>query len=288
MRVAFFTAGTVGAGHVARGSAIGRGLTRAGFRGTYRMFGPQTPFAAVANEGWESVTIDERGLTPREAALQTDLARRLVAFAPDLLLIDMFWAPLRWVLPLAGCEAWLLLRSHPRAWLDGPPGFPFDASQFARIVAVEPLPSPSPAITDTIDPVVLVGRDEQRPSGALRERLGVPEGKRLVVVAHAGMPGELRFLQPTARADEEVVVLDLHASDAIFPLAEWLGGMDRLYTGGGYNSFWEARWLGWADRTTFTPFPRRNDDQRWRIAMCSSSRIRENGADTLARWIVGR
>jgi hypothetical protein len=59
-------------------------------------------------------------------------------------------------------------------------------------------------------------------------------------------------------------------------------------TGAGYNSFWEARWLGYADRTTFTAFARPIDDQVWRVRECGAHTMRENGADALARAILGR
>src|SRR6185295_7862008 len=106
MKIAYFTAGTVGAGHLVRGLAIGRGLRRAGFRGAYRMFGPRLPFAAAGRE--DHVTVDvqtDRALRDRHLAQMSGLAQELQAFDPDLLLVDMFWAPLRWVLPALSCEA---------------------------------------------------------------------------------------------------------------------------------------------------------------------------------------
>ena len=50
------------------------------------------------------------------------------------------------------------------------------------------------------------------------------------------------------------------------------------------NSVWEARWLGYAERTTFVPFPRGNDDQAARIA--GRVPMTENGADVLAGWML--
>src|SRR5690606_10019649 len=98
VRVAFFTAGTLGAGHLVRGRAIGRALARAGFRGSYRMFGPAGPparFSAAARGGcYEEVAIEERVLLDPVLARESPLARALEAFSPDVLLVDMFWAPL--------------------------------------------------------------------------------------------------------------------------------------------------------------------------------------------------
>jgi hypothetical protein len=284
MRVAFFTGGTVGAGHLARGIAVGRALARAGFGGSYRMFGPRQPFAAGARDDWEAVDIRPDLLGAPEAAPHTELAQRILAFAPDLLIVDMFWAPLRYALPSLACERWLLLRSFPSPWLVGPPGAPFDAGQYSRIVAIEPVSAP--AITHTIDPIVLVNPDEQKPRGALRRRLGASDDQRLVAVMQAGVPGERAQLAPAPKTNELLVTLDMFAAEALFPAAEWLGDCDAIHCGAGYNSFWEARWLGYAARTMFTPFPRRNDDQGWRLTRCIDHPMLANGADTLARWIA--
>ena len=285
MRVAFFTSGTYGAGHRARGHALRRALRRGGFTGELRLFGPAQPFAADLglDEGWETIEVEPELLGTAAAAEATDLAARLRAFAPDLLVVDMFWAPLRHILPLPGCEHWLLLRSSPPAWLDGPPGAKFDSMQYARIVSIEPISSS--ALTDRIDPVVMVNPDEVQPRGALRQRLGIAGAARLVGVMHAGHRGELATFVPEANAGEVIARFDLWEQGALFPVAAWLGDCDALHCAAGYNSYWEARWLGYADRTTFTPFTRVNDDQRWRLARGSRYMMGANGADTLAGWI---
>lgn len=286
MRVAFFTAGTKGAGHLVRGLAIERALRRAGFRGAYRMFGPaqRFPAAASATNAFHEVTIDERELLSAARARGSELARVLMAFAPDVLVVDMFWAPLRHVLPIARCEAWLLLRAmHPR-WLAGPPGHPFDPAQYARIIGIEPA-ARAPAVGEHIDPIVIANRDEQRPAGALYERLSLARDRRIVAVVHAGVAGESRLFTPAVKRDEVLVELDLHAPDAMFPAAEWMTDCQAIHAAAGYNAFWEAHWLGYASRTTFVPFARTNDDSHARLAWLGHA-PRTNGADVLAARLV--
>jgi hypothetical protein len=289
VRVAFFTAGTLGAGHLVRGLAIRRALERADFRGTYRMFGPPQRFPAAATEArgdWEDVTIAERELLDPSLARSSAVRRALESFAPDVLLVDMFWAPLANVLPLPKCEAWLLLRAmHPK-WLVGPPGLPFDASRYARVLAIEPA-VPREVSAEPIDPVVLINPDETKPRGALRDRFGIAREKRLVVVAHAGIAGESTSFTPSVSESDALLSLDLHATDALFPVAAWLGDCDALHAAAGYNTFWEAHWLGYADRTTFVPFARRNDDPHRRM-QSRGHVMRANGADTIAAMISGR
>lgn len=285
MRIAYFTAGTTGAGHAVRGLAVARGLARAGFRGELRFFGPRPPFPLPAwNERAETVEIQhDPTLRHPQLANGSDLARRLRQFCPDLLLVDLFWTPLRWILPQLGAEAWLLARICPPVWWVGPPEAPFSAALFRRIVAIEPFDAP-PA-TDRIDPVVVANPEECQPPEALRERLGVPVDQDLTVVVHAGERGELADL--LAAAPTEVAArLDLADPTAPFPASEWLGGADHVVAGAGYNTFWEARWLGYAARTTFVPFRRTIDDQTRRAAGLREPRPRRNGADVLAGWIL--
>ena len=281
MRVAYFTAGTVGAGHLVRGHAIGRALGRCGFTGEYRAFGPPVPYPVAADVAYRPVAVDARELRDPARAVGSEIATALAEFRPDLLLVDLFWAPMRHVLPSLGCEAWLLLRTCPRAWFDGPPDTRFEARQFRRIIGIEPFRHA--VIRESVDPIVVGNPDECRPRTALRERLGVPDGQPLTVTMHAGLAGELAQL-----GADQAHRLDLFADDALFPVAEWLPGADRILCAAGYNAFWEARWLGYADRTRFTPLARKIDDQGWRVANCAAHPMRANGADTLAASILGR
>jgi len=281
MRIAYFTGGDVGAGHLMRGLALGRALSRAGIAADYRMFGPQLRYPILASLDYEVVSLVPAELRDPGLAPSSALGRALTAYDPDLLLVDLYWAPLRHLLPLLRCEAWLLVRSCPRPWFGGPPDARFDPGQFARIVGIEPIDHD--VLTEHVDPVVVCNPNECRPRGALRAHLGLAPGAPLVLITHAGVPGEMDLLADST--DAGVIRCDLQGDAALFPLAEWLGDADEVIAGVGYNSFWEAHWLGWAQRTTFTPFPRKIDDQRWRLDVCGSYDMRSNGADTLAAWI---
>jgi hypothetical protein len=285
VRVAYFTAGTVGAGHLVRGLAIGRALQRAGFAGTYRMFGPASPFPMPGFDERETFDIrNDTALRDPRRAPESALADALRRYDPDLLLVDMFWAPLRFVLPTLRCEAWLLLRLCPAAWLVGPPGVPFDPGQYARRIAIEPIRL---AVTETIDPVVVCNPDEAKPRRALRERHGLDDETRLVALVHAGVAGEIDSLERSMPNATPTVRLNLYDDRRLFPAAAWLGGADLVVSGTGYNSYWEARWMGYAERTSFVPLPRTIDDQSWRLSAFGGWRPRRNGADVVAEWIGG-
>jgi NAD(P)-dependent dehydrogenase (short-subunit alcohol dehydrogenase family) len=142
------------------------------------------------------------------------------------------------------------------------------------------------SITHRIDPIVVCNPDECRPPDALRRHLNVPDDKTLAVVAHTGPKQEQEALYAIGEEDVHVVHFDLTDPDALFPLAEWLGGADVIMTGAGFNAYWESKWLGFYDRCFFTAFPRKIDDQAWRVRECTDYWPKENGADQLARWIV--
>lgn len=281
MRIAYFTGGDVGAGHLMRGVAVGRALSRAGIDAEYRMFGPQLRFPVLPTLDYEVVELVPNELRNAALAPVSALGRALTAYAPDLLICDLYWAPLRHLLLPPDCERWLLIRSCPPVWFTGPADARFNPRRFDRIIGIEPIDHD--VLTEHIDPVVVCNPDECRPRGSLRSFFGVAPEDPLTVITHAGIPGEIDTLADAASSS--VIRCDLLGDAALFPLAEWLGDADEVIAGAGYNSFWEAHWLGWAPRTTFTPFPRKIDDQAWRIETCGSYPMRANGADTLAAWI---
>ncbi|HRC86053.1 MAG TPA: hypothetical protein PK413_10625 [Thermoanaerobaculia bacterium] len=287
MRVAYFTAGTVGAGHLVRGLAIARGLARAGFAGEYRIFGPPLPFPAAETASYQAVTVKDDPLLRHPAkAEDSELAQSLKAFGPDLLLVDLFWAPLYHLLPTLGCPSWLLVRCCPPIWLVGPPETPFRSQQYQRLLAIEPFPYE--AVDASLPPIVIANPEECRPPEALRERVGAGPDEALWVVLHAGEPGEISdlHLEAVTQGEAKLVRCDLFQREALFPAAEWLGGADRIFSGAGYNAYWEAKWLGHFERTHFTAFARQIDNQKLRLATFGSYRPLANGADALAELIL--
>ncbi len=286
-RVAYVTGGGVGAGHFARGVAIARALRRAGAGVELRMFSDRLPYRAPsAIRAWTEVPFEPQLLEGPEAARSSALGTALQAFAPDVLLVDFFWAHVRHLLPLPRCEAWLLLRWAPAAWLAGIDVLSYDPTIFARTIAIEP--GILVAATDEIPPVVVTNPAELRPREALRERFDLRSDENLVLVAQAGQPGEADTLVSLAERcwpDARIVRQTLFDDDALFPIADWLAGADIIVGGAGYNLFWETRWLGLQGRTHLQAFPRTIDDQAWRLVLHHRTPMLTNGADSLARML---
>jgi len=231
----------------------------------------------AANDPWPDLADPRRARGSRTCRVLGDLK-------PDLLLVDLFWAPLYYILPTLGCEAWLLLRWVPKVWLRGPAGTPFDARQFRRIIGTEPFHTVD--LPEYIDPIVVANPDECHPPEALRDLLHVGRNQHLTLVMQAGLEEEADVMAPDD-AKGVVVTLNLHRDAWLFPAAPYLGGADRIITGAGYNAFWEARWLKYYDRCRCVPFARQIDNQFWRAKEAANLPIKHNGADTLVRMILG-
>lgn len=294
-KVVYFTAGNKGAGHLVRGVAIGRALERAGFAGDYAIVAPEPPpfpamREALAHHGLEIAAIDPAALTDPARAGGTELAARLRELAPDLLLVDMFWVPLRFILDDLGCAAWLMLRSCPPVWFTGTADAPFAPGQYQRLMAIEPIPQTTVAGVELepIDPVVVCNPDEVRDRDQLCARFELDPGQPIVAVSHAGLRGEIHRLLTLDQMGpaSQVLRFDLYTGRGVFPLAPWLAAADQIHCSAGYNSYWEARWLGYAPRTRLTAIARTFDDPVWRAGSCGAYPMRENGADVIARDIA--
>lgn len=284
MRLTYFTAGSHGAGHVVRACALQRALRRAGRDDVHlTVVAPPSPFLRLVGDAARPTTIDASVLRDPARAGDSDVARAVVDSAPDVVVIDVFWVPLVFIsLP---CPAWLLLRSVPPAWLVGPQEARFDATRYARVLAIEPAPVLS--AFEAIDPIVIVDRSERRARAELAAAVGASVDQPLQVIARGGLPADAAILEAQAAAKGGVWhSLDLREATAPFPAAPLLAAADAVIAAPGYNTFWEARLLGFDARTTWVPIPRSLDDAAWRASLPEDLRPRENGADVLVQMLL--
>lgn len=105
----------------------------------------------------------------------------------------------------------------------------------------------------------------------------IPEGRPLWLVVHAFVGEEVEALvhyamEIAARENHKPVFVVLTDQQidienvfcyAYFPAYDWFPLADRIFTGGGFNSLQQA--APYRHKTTAMPFPRKYDDQFWRV-----------------------
>jgi hypothetical protein len=286
VRITFFTAGSQGAGHVVRACALQRALVRQGCdHVTLTVVAPPSPFLHLVGESARPVNIDVDALRDPDRAAGSDLARAIADSAPDVVVIDVFWVPLVFV-PLP-CPAWLLLRSVPPAWLVGPKEARFDEARYQRVLAIEP--APLLQRFEQLDPIVVVDRGDRGSRADLARACGRADGAEpLRVIVRGGLATDVDVLSTAAAGLHPGPWhhLDLHQAHAPFPAAPLLTAADAVLAAPGYNTFWEARVLGFAERTTWVPIRRALDDASWRAGLADAVVPRANGADTLITLVM--
>lgn len=287
-QILYVTAGTHGAGHVARGVALGRALDATGAAHVYRIVAPPGPFGSIAGAWFTPVEIDPRALASPSSAATSALATAIVGATPDVIVIDLFWAPLYHIaLP---APAWLLLRSVPPVWLEGPAQARFDAAKYAHILAIEPAPGLDrferwPAIVCAATDGVTYRRD------VLCDRLGCWPGRPLRLRVQSGVEGDAPLLlnEALARWGEPGTAVTLDLQPDLFPLGPWLATLepdDAIVAGAGYNLFWETRRYAVSARVHWVPLPRRIDAQGDRVAF-GARPYPTDGAARLAEALLG-
>lgn len=285
--IVYVTAGTHGAGHLARGVALGRALAATGRPHRYTLLAPEGPHCFIGDPWWSPVVVDPSQLARPETAATSALATSLLAARPDVVVVDLFWVPLFYI-PIAA-PVWLLLRSVPEVWLKGPPQAQFDAHKYAHILAIEPAPGLEgferwPAVVCPPLPGTVYSRD------ALCWRLGVDPRAPLRLRARAGIPDDDAVLGDAAVAQwghpgQEVT---LEGNPELFPLGPWLASLeagDEVVAGAGYNLFWEARANRVTARVHWIPLRRRIDAQHARVAF-GAAPYPTDGAQMLAQALL--
>ncbi len=286
--VVYVTCGSAGAGHLVRGIAVGRALLRADSSKSFQLISAIAPLPAmnqaIAPFRPTTCAVDSTEVLDPDRAQGSALAQALREAKPDLLIVDLFWAPLIHLLPELACDAWLLVRSCPPIWLEGNASVRFDRRHYARVIGIEQVIHEE--IREHIDPIVVCNPEDCRSRDEFCERFGIDPSSEIVVISHAGLPGEINALKQVEKHPTLTEVrCDLHTSEALFPLAPWLPGVDRIHCSAGYNSYWESKWLGYDNRTTFSVFRRKIDDPMWRVKTNRDVMMRQNGADILATMI---
>ena len=292
MRVLYFTSGITASGHIVRGIAVGLGLRRAGIACEYTILHPESPFGELCDR----MGMAHRAFVPEgEDTLlgadpsRSELYRIIMELAPDLLVVDLHWAPLHAFIRELGCRKIFICRQvHPRFFSfdlrTGPIAFRPD--DWDEILSIEPWDEPFPM--RRIDPIVLRNPDEILSREAARDALGLPpqgDAFMLSLNAHAGNFEDARKTYSYLEDEGWKAVYTSNWHGGLFPAADWFNAVDLVICGGGYNQFWET--VFFSKEAIHLTQPCVFEDQRLRVDKCQGYEFKENGADTLAKIIAG-
>jgi hypothetical protein len=287
-RIVFVTFGK-GSGDLLVGAALFNGLCR---RGT------DFRFTAITNSEFDYLVtplFEHIFVRPEPEQLflrdrQTELYMALKKTKPDCIIIYGIWVPVLPYIEDFRCPVLFVTRLLSDKWFslidrEGRQ-IPFNHDSYDDVISIEPGFLPDPAFR-AVEPVIIRNRDEILARDKARERLGVPPGKQCCVIAQNGYPGEIEKLIESHQgtvSDYHLVITSNRDDNSLFPLADYMAGIDLLISGAGYSLFYESRYFNVP--SFFTSFSRNAEDTSWRITMNSDYNCSKNGADTLADTIM--
>jgi len=259
----------------------------------FQLLTVETPFAITAERfgiPLRCVPLEESEKLSYEVFKNSSLYSAIIEFAPDVLIVDLYWFPLEAFIRDLPCKKVFIARQiDPAFFCIRLPDreLRFRPEDYDLVIKTEPgfeLPFQS----TEIDPIIIRNRDEIMSREAARADLGIGPDERTCLFAFNGAEGEGATAWKSFSYLEDEgwrVVRSDNRSGGLFPVVDWYNAFDMMVLGAGYSAFWEARYFG--REAFFVPFRRRFEDQARRVATCSDYTPRENGADTLVKLIMG-
>jgi hypothetical protein len=293
VRILYQTNGIAGSGHIVKGLSVANAFKRLGVDHEFLLLSVETPFADLARrQGIAVRTIpaeDETTLGP-DRWRDSELYKAIDAFKPDILIVDLFWFALDSFIRELPCRKVILIRQvDPRFFHFRVEDreLAFRPDEYDLVAAIEPgfnLPFPS----ESLEPLVIRNHAEIMPAAEARADLGLEPGERACFFGFNGNAWEGEQVWKSfdyLETEGWKVVRSDNRQGGLFPAVDWFNAFDLVVCGAGYNAFWEARYFG--KEAFFAPFTRNFEDQYHRIRVNADYVPKENGADQLARRLLG-
>lgn len=236
----------------------------------------------------ETLEILRFNLEPQKAFLNpkdTMLYQYLQHLDADVILVDHIWFPVFFMLDDFKAVKVIYFRHVKPPWLKTPllpdgTVREFVPDQYNFSFTMEPNFHVSG--TESLPPIIGVSKGDVKAPEIIRRVLNVPKDKKLMLVAHNGLPGEIeKFTEDAAYNPEEYVLYSLgninEAADRLFPLSHYLSGVDMAIGACGYNFFYETRFYDLP--TVYIPIERAFESPLWRYETNRTYTGPFNGAD---------
>jgi len=292
LRVASINIGS-GGGHLFGGLALWEAFKRH-LEGSFQFYllTDATIDVPIADERLEMIQIlmepEKYFFRDRE----TMLYQYLKHLDPEVIIVDHIWLPLRPILQDFQAKKIIFFRYMPPEWFQTPPIddeiLCFEPKEYDLAFTMDPgftVPGCTP-----VNPVVNILPESNHSRDVIRSVLQVPDDKKLALIAHNGMEGEIENILEEADINQDEYCLrtlnsfDHEVSQQIFPLAHYMSGVDLAIGGCGYNFFYETKALG--IKTLYFPQPRMGNEQHWRLEHCLNYDGPYDGADQMVALIL--
>ncbi|MDC7225032.1 MAG: hypothetical protein PQJ60_14885 [Spirochaetales bacterium] len=288
MRIVFLTSGK-GSGHVVLALSLFNALNRLSRNFEFILMGDYE-FAHLCDGLFSQYSIPMEPSLYLNDPRSSQLYLMLKELAPDVLVTDGLWFPLKNMVDSFPFRKIIFFRQTTQAWFKLTAGkygdLEFDPESFDHCFSIEPGFLP-PGFKE-LNPFVIRNGDEIYSREEARKALGISrEKKKICLLAHNGFEGEWEKLKKSQRniaKEYRLIRSSNRRGKGLFPLADYLNGVDLLIGGAGYNLFYEALYF----KKDFHLFPqeRKFEDQNWRLKNNSEYSFDMNGADQLAQIIA--
>jgi len=282
-----------GGGHLSRALAVYEGLRR-------HLYSPfsltvLTDCIIDVGSGYEDIEFCQILVEPEKQFLDhrsTALYNILKHLDPDLILSDLSWLIIRPVLHEFKCRKVIFFRYLHYDYFHVPSVdglvHSFDPAEYDLSFTIDP--NFRIEGCDSLSPLINIHERTNKKSQIIRDVLEVPRGKKLALLAHNGLEGELEQIlsevdvNPDEYCIRTISSFDHDISMKVFPLAHYMSGVDLAIGGCGYNFFYETKALG--IQSLYFPQPRKGNEQHWRLEHCLNYNGPYDGADQMVKRIL--
>jgi hypothetical protein len=289
LKIIYYTSGITGSGRVVTGISIGNALRRRRVSCEYTILSG-SDFAFLSSDFTRiKIPLEDENDLSEQNYKTSELFKTLTDLKPDILLVDLVWFSLYYIIKDIPCKKIFLCRQVNDAYFSiNPKGnmLIFRPEDYSMIIATEPFKSFIPM--QRINPIIIKNQNEILLHEVAARRLGTVEDRPVCLFAYNGEPGEFEAIKKKysylKNSEYQMLYSTNYSDKSYFPIVDYFNAFDLIISGAGYNAFWEIIYFN--KEAIFEPVQRHFENQFWRVQNCQEYYFEENGADQLVDIIM--
>ncbi|MBA7694803.1 hypothetical protein ES703_103416 [subsurface metagenome] len=285
VKIIYYTSGVTGSGRVVRGISIGNALSRKCARVDFTILS-SSPFAHLADHfGFthHEIPVEDEDKLTKTAYHDSELFQTLISLNSDLLLVDLLWFPVYYLIEKLTCKKIFLWQRMDERFFtislqDGT--ISFNPKPYDLVLAIEPFKDSGP--DRQINPLIIRNRDEVLTRQQAIKELKLDENQQNCLLAYNGHPGDFDRVKKRYSYLSDVgyrMVTTTNYKEGLFPVVDYFNAFDLIICGASYNSFWEVIYFD--KEAIFVPTRTRFVSCERLIREYREYSFDENGADQL-------